>query len=223
MHSFFQALFLTIPTLLCATPPPANSGDALNQLINGNGRYVSGNSLHPSLLNESKNYTAESQDPFAVIVGCSDSRVPPEIIFDQGIGDLFVVRVAGNVIGPIEMDSVEFAVAKLHTPIVIVMGHQNCSAVKATLVGKENVPELDCIYPLIETAFENCAKKAQASAKNAPADKIPLDKAIKCNVVQGVETLKKSPTIAPLIAEKKVQIVGAYYEIATGKISIITE
>ncbi len=220
MRALIQALALTFPTLLCATPPPANSGDALNQLITGNGRYVSGNSLHPSLHNESKSYTLETQDPFAVIVGCSDSRVPPEIIFDQGIGDLFVVRVAGNVVGPIEMDSVEFAVAKLHAPIVIVMGHQNCGAVKATLVGQENVPELDCIYPLIETALDNCAKTTQ---KNGSSDKIPLEKAIKCNVVQGVETLKKSPTIAPLIAEKKVQIVGAYYEIANGKVSIITE
>lgn len=217
MKSLAFSVLVALPVLVSAEVAKPLPAEALTRLVQGNQRYVSGNSLHPNLLSECKNYTLESQEPFAVIVGCSDSRVPPEIVFDQGIGDLFVVRVAGNVVGPIEMDSVEFAVAKLNAPIVVVLGHQNCGAVKATLVGQENVPELDCIYPLIETAMKNCATKG---TKN---NQIPLEKAVKCNVTQGVETLKKSPTIAPLIAEKKVRIVGAYYEIATGKVSIIAE
>lgn len=204
---FLFACVAAVPLFLQAADHKA----ALQALIQGNQRYVSGNSNHPSLAKESLNYTTETQEPIAVIVGCSDSRVPPEIIFDQGIGELFVVRVAGNVVGPIEMDSVEFAVAKLNTPLVIVLGHQNCGAVKAALVGKENVPELDCIYPLIEAAFKGCNLKG----------KDPLFNAIECNVKKGVETLKNSPTIGPFIAQNKVNIVGAYYEIGTGKVTLI--
>lgn len=184
---------------------------ALEMLLEGNMHFVKNEIVHLSYLAEAKDKMLENQTPFAAIVGCSDSRVPPELIFDRGLGELFVVRDAGNVIGPIEMDSVEFAVASLKVPLVIVMGHQNCGAVKATLGGQKNVPELESIYPIIESALDNC----DAIGENR------LTNAIKCNVKKSVETLRNSPTIAPLLKQKKVRVLGAYYEISSGKVTLI--
>lgn len=138
--------------------------------------------------------------------------VPPELIFDRGLGELFVIRVAGNVVGPIEMDSVEFAVARLNVPLVVVLGHQNCGAVRAALMGREHVPELETIYPLIDSALKSC----EHIGANTVVD------AINCNVKKGVETLQKSPTIAPLLAQKRVKVVGAYFDFETGKVNLIS-
>ncbi len=190
------------------TPSP---DQALDMLLEGNAHFVKGEITHCSYITEAKDALLENQTPFAAIVGCSDSRVPPELIFDRGLGELFVVRDAGNVIGPIEMDSVEFAVAKLKVPLVVVIGHQNCSAVKAALLGKDHVPELDQILPLIEAALKPC--------KMHTGDK--LVRAVECNVRKGVETLKASPTIAPFLAKKTVKIVGAYFDISSGKVSLL--
>jgi carbonic anhydrase len=165
---------------------------ALQRLLDGNQHFVNGNSTHPSYVAEAKSKLLEGQNPFAIIIGCSDSRVPPELIFDAGLGDLFVIRDAGNVIGPIEMDSAEFAVDKLNVPIVMVLGHQNCGAIKATLAGKDNVRELESIYPLIQKALKGCTILGES----------PIVNATKCNVKKGVEILKNSPTISPLLAQK---------------------
>ncbi|MFS8564269.1 MAG: hypothetical protein LVR00_08190 [Rhabdochlamydiaceae bacterium] len=145
--------------------------------------------------------------PFAVIVGCSDSRVSPEIIFDQTIGDLFVVRVAGNVIGPIELDSIEYSVDKLDTPLVVILGHQKCGAVSAVLSGSGD-EDIESIAPYIQEAVDE--------TKNMTGD--PLTNAIKANVTNGIKTLKKSRVIGALLKSKKLKIVGAYYELATGKV-----
>ncbi len=184
---------------------------ALAMLMEGNEHFVKGKIIHLSYADEAKDKLLENQNPFAAIIGCSDSRVPPELIFDQGLGDLFVVRDAGNVVGPIEMDSVEFAVAKLNVPLVVVLGHQNCAAVKAALSGRDNVPELDNIFPLIDKAFHACQN-------NVPDE---LIEAIYCNIREGVEILKTSPTIAPFVAKKKVKIVGAYFDFESGKVSLV--
>jgi carbonic anhydrase len=194
-----------------AQPTPMQ---ALSMLMEGNRHFVSNQMTHLSYLKEAKSRLLEQQTPFAVIVGCSDSRVPPEVIFDRGLGELFVVRVAGNVLGPIELDSINFAVQHLKVPIVMVLGHQNCGAVDASLKGKENVPEfLDAIYPLIEEALKNCAT-------NGPN---PLADAISCNVKNGVNILKTSAALAPLIEEKKVKIIGGYFEFDTGKVNLISD
>jgi carbonic anhydrase len=186
---------------------------ALSLLMEGNNHFVKSEMKHLFYAAEAKDKLLEQQTPFAIIVGCSDSRVPPEIIFDRGLGELFVVRIAGNVIGPIEMDSVEFAVKHLNVPLVMVMGHQNCGAVKAVLTESENVPpELDAIYPLIKGALKGC----ETIGANA------LVNAINCNVKKGVETLKKSPVIEPFLIQKKVKVVGAYFNFETGKVQLIS-
>lgn len=187
---------------------------ALSLLIEGNNHFVKGEMQHLSYVTEAKDKLLENQTPFAVIVGCSDSRVPPEVIFDRGLGELFVVRVAGNVLGPIEMGSVEYAIEVLKSPLVMVLGHQNCAAVKASLQGNENVPDfLEAIYPLIKEALKSC----ETIGANA------LVNAIHCNVKKGVETLKNSPIIAPLIDQKKVKIVGAYFDFNSGKVQLIND
>jgi carbonic anhydrase len=211
--SFAMATFICCAALNAATCPPSCQ-EALDCLMDGNNHFVEGKVTHLSYIVEAKDKMLEKQTPFAAIVGCSDSRVPPELIFDRGLGELFVIRDAGNVIGPIEMDSVEFAVSKLKVPLVLVMGHQNCGAIQATLVGKENVPELDNIYPLIEAAFNSCG----GIKKNTP-----LKEAVCCNVKKSVETLKKSPTIAPILAANKVKIVGAYFDFESGKVSLLPD
>jgi carbonic anhydrase len=212
MYKLMAILLLFVCVKADAKTPPSPS-EELNNLMEGNKRFVSGKFTHPYLSKEAKETMAKSQAPFAAIIGCSDSRVPPELLFDCGLGELFVVRDAGNVVGPIELDSVEFAVATLKVPLVIVLGHQNCGAVKATLQGQDNVPELENIFPLIDEAFQNCDE--------SPPD--TLVDAIICNVKNSVEIVKTSPTIAPILAKNKVKIIGAYFEIATGKVCLITD
>ncbi|MEN9343810.1 MAG: carbonic anhydrase [Chlamydiota bacterium] len=206
MKYFFLAPFLLATSCIWASPKTPEQ--AFNSLIEGNKRFLEGKCSHPSHAAEARSDLVEKQIPFAAIIGCSDSRVPPEIIFDQGLGDLFVVRDAGNVIGPIETDSVEFAAMKLEVPLIVVLGHQNCGAIKACLNGKDAVPELDQIFPYIDAAFHRCGKEHP----------LQLKEAIYCNIKNGVETLAKSPTIAPLIQSKKIKVIGAYFEIETGKV-----
>lgn len=212
MHMFLFISFLCFSSIGFSQEKSAPSAPdaALQRLMEGNTRFTSNKCIHKNLGLEGLSQLKEGQEPFAVIVGCSDSRVPPEIIFDQGLGDIFVIRVAGNVIGPIELDSVAYAAEKLHSPIVIVLGHENCGAVKATLLGQDHVPELQNIYPLIAPALKNCQAKKGDILMNA----------IKCNVTQGVNYLKSRPTLAKLVADKKLKIVGGYYDFDHGKVTL---
>jgi carbonic anhydrase len=195
-----------------AAPKAPTPMQALSMLMEGNQHFVKGEMKHISYASEAKDRMLENQTPFAVIVGCSDSRVPPEVIFDRGLGELFVIRVAGNVLGPIEIDSVNFAVKQLNVPLVMVLGHQNCGAVNASLNG--TAPEfLDAIYPLIKEALEKCVTIGPNALANA----------ISCNVKKGVDILKSSSTLAARIEQKKVKIVGGYFEFDTGKVNLISD
>ncbi len=166
-----------------------------------------------SPIRRSKGQDAWKANPFAVIVG-RRFQGAPELIFDRGLGRIIRrARCRANVVGPIEMDSVDFAVGALKVPLVVVLGHQNCGAVKATLAGKAKYPDLGSIIPLIESSLKDCEMIGNSS----------LVDAINCNVSKGVKTLKNAPTIAPLLKEKKVKVVGAYYEIATGKVTLIRD
>lgn len=200
------------PCLTHAAPPTPDKALAL--LMEGNNHFVKGELKQIPHVTGTKYKLLENQTPFAVIVGCSDSRVSPEVIFDQVLGEVFVVRVAGNVLGPIEIGSVEFAVKVLKAPLVMVLGHQNCGAVKASLQGSEHIPDfLGAIYPLIKEALNDCDTVGSNALVNA----------INCNVKNGVGILKKSPIIAPLLEQKKVNVVGAYFNFETGKVNLIAE
>lgn len=187
-----------------------NPESALQRLIEGNERYVNDKLLHPDRTRYRRESLTVSQAPFACIVGCSDSRVSPEIVFDQGIGDLFVVRVAGNVIGPIELDSVDFSGQVLGSSVILVLGHENCGAVNAVLEGQaQGIP---AVAKLIEPAV--------AESKNVKGGN-PLENAVKTNVRLVVEQLKNSSIIKQLIQEKKIAVVGGYYNLGSGKVELI--
>ncbi len=210
-----KIIFALVLVLYSSVVQAANvtSSQALDMLMKGNRNFVQGKSTHPSYVAEARDKHLEGQSPFAVIVSCSDSRVPPELIFDRGLGDLFVVRDAGNVIGPIEMESVIYAIEVLHAPLILVLGHQNCGAVKAALQSAGQSTDFPHILTLIDEAINDCDL----------GDTNPLFNAIKCNVRNSVETLQDSTIIAPLVAQKKVKIVGGYFDIGTGKVSLVSQ
>ncbi len=183
----------------------------LERLMAGNQRFVSETPIHPDQANERREELVSNQEPFAIILSCADSRVPPSIIFDQGIGDLFVVRVAGNVAGPIELDSIEFAADKLRAPLIFVLGHQNCGAVRAVMDGEGVNEDIQDIVPYILPALEK--------AKGLPGD--PLENTIKANVELVIESLKKRPILSKLMEAHKLDIHGGYYEFDQGHVELL--
>lgn len=184
----------------------------LTLLKEGNIRYTDGKSFHPNLESTRRaELAAAGQEPMATILACSDSREPVELIFDRGVGDLFVVRVAGNVAGLSELATIEYGVAHLGTPVLIVMGHSKCGAVTAAVKGGELHGHLPSLVSLIKPA----ADKARGSA---PEDEL-VPRAIELNVWQQVENIfTKSAVVRESIAAGKVQIVGAVYDITSGKV-----
>ncbi|MBX7065843.1 MAG: carbonic anhydrase [Parachlamydiales bacterium] len=184
--------------------------DGLKQLIDGNTRYVQDAPLHPNRGKEQREALVSTQTPFAVIVGCSDSRAAPEIIFDQGVGDLFVVRVAGNVIADIEMDSIEYAVHHLKASVVLVMGHENCGAIKAVIAGQTE--DIEAVAELIQPAVDYTDK-----TKNQ------LYRATTQNAINMKNLILKSSVIKKYMKKGAVEVYASYYNIQSGKVDILEE
>ena len=206
------AAFLLLSSALFADNFPS---DSLERLMQGNQRYVNGKLDHPNREVFRREEIAAGQEPFAVIVCCSDSRVPPEIIFDVGLGDTFIVRVAGNVIGPLETESVLFAVDALHAPLILVLGHSNCGAVKAAMKGGEAAKDIPQIAAKIAPAMKPIAVKKEQG-------KMPtLDEVIKTNVEYVRDQLRAIPLLSLLIKENKLRIVGGFYDLEDGKVSLL--
>jgi carbonic anhydrase len=182
---------------------------ALNELLKGNKRFASqktqGRNRSVFRLRE----VAKGQNPFAAILGCADSRVPSEIIFDQGLGDLFVVRVAGNVATPEEIGSLEFGTLVLGAKVLMVLGHERCGAVKAAIDNKPVPGKISAILDQIQPAVIS-------TSKNSPDRLVEVTIA---NVKLQMATLKASPVIADLINTKKLKIVGAIYDLDTGLVT----
>src|SRR5207253_1841153 len=191
-----------------APGPPAD--EVLRRLREGNERFVKGATVSPRRTPEDFRPLAGGQRPMAVIVGCSDSRVPPEILFDQGVGDLFVIRVAGNIVngaGPIVKGSIAYAVVVLGAPLVMVLGHSECGAVKSALETKpEALPaSIRDLVGLVDTGKQS-----------------DLDRAIAANVRSGVAKLKSlEPTISRYVETKRLKVVGAVYDLASGKVTVV--
>jgi carbonic anhydrase len=189
--------------------------EALQRLLAGNERYVNDNLLHPDRNTERREAVRAQQEPFAIILGCSDSRVPAEIIFDQGVGDLFVVRVAGGVLGPIELDSLQFCVKYLHSSLIVVLGHAKCGAVKGVLQG--NTTEIGSISCRIDPVIQHCKQ----NHPDCP-DSDLLDLCIRANVKNVVEEIRTSHVISQYVRDRKVDVVGGYYDLNTGKVEILS-
>lgn len=202
-------------------PAAAREPDAvLAKLLEGNKRFVSGQtSLLSRRRPEDFRALAEGQAPLAVIVGCADSRVAPELIFDQGVGDLFVIRVAGNIVdgaGPTVKGSIEYAVAELGVRLIMVLGHSQCGAVAAAI---EHIEADDALPGSIGDLIRPI-RPAVAAAKGQPGDK--LDNVIAANVKAGVERLKAAdPILSKAAKAGELKVVGATYELGTGEVKVL--
>jgi carbonic anhydrase len=190
--------------------------EALEKLLEGNKRFTGAEREYPNQKAQHRKSTAkEGQKPFVSILSCSDSRVPIEHVFDVGIGEIFVVRVAGNVADKIEIGSLEYGTGHLGTPLLVVMGHTKCGAVTAVVtksaVGGNVVSIVKDIQPAVD--------KAKADYPSLPEDEL-IPKAIKANVWKAVEDiLKNSEEIRKLVKDGKLKVVGALYDIETGVVT----
>ncbi len=188
--------------------------EAKKLLTEGNQRYISGNVLNDDLSNTKREeLVSKGQHPFATILSCSDSRVPPEIIFDQALGDIFVIRNAGNVIAADALGSIEYGAEHLHTPIIVVLGHESCGAVKATVDGGGKA----------EGNIDNIVKKINKSLEKVKSSGVSGNKLYEeCeneNIINSINEIKNSAVIKELEEEKKVVVVGAKYDINTGEVT----
>ncbi|MDQ8936090.1 carbonic anhydrase [Acinetobacter rudis] len=195
--------------------------EALERLKLGNQRFVSGEVKHrPLLEHQQRAEMAEEQHPFAIVLGCSDSRVPAELVFDQGLGDLFVIRVAGNVVAPSQVGSVEFAAERYDCPVVIVLGHSHCGAIQATidtLMNPDRPPSAN-LMSIVNRVRPSVEILMQTELKN---DLCKLSKhAVRSNVFASVNQLRHgSAVLENLIEKKMLQVIGAEYSLETGQVT----
>jgi len=201
-----------------AAPPPnaIPPADALKRLLDGNARYAA-NAPREKDFSAGRAARAQAQYPFAAILSCADSRVAPELAFDEGPGELFVVRVAGNFVNPDLLASLEYGVQFLGAPFIFVLGHSRCGAIDATIKVLKTKAALPGHLPDLVTAL----KPAVIIAEKTKSGDL-LDNAIAENVRRQVANLKAAkPVIAKFYAEKKIDIAGGVYDLQTGKITVV--
>lgn len=193
----------------------------LEILLQGNERFSEDHPIHPDQTLARLRDLSVGQHPVAAIVSCSDSRVPPELVFDQGLGDLFVIRNAGNIVGDYEIGSLEYAIEHLEVPLVIILGHTKCGAISAFVDHDHDHSHhySDYIQKIID--FIDAEEEEKALPRDLPDF---YEKAIEANVMHGIHELKnKVPSVNQLIEAKKLRVVGAIYDVDTGKVSILEE
>jgi carbonic anhydrase len=177
--------------------------------MDGNKRFTSGKlTAHQEDLAILKQHTEEKQEPFAAVLSCADSRVPVELVFDQSIGHVFVTRVAGNIVTPEIIGSLEYGAAVLGTKVILVMGHSGCGAVKATIQGKEVPGQISSLFPHIQPAVD------QAGAN--------LESATKANAKTQAALLRQASTvISEMVKEGKLRVVAGYYDLGSGAVTMV--
>jgi carbonic anhydrase len=198
-----------------AEPAISNAEEALLRLQEGNQRYSANKTVDPNQTETRRVELAQGQHPFATILGCVDSRVPPELVFDRGLGDLFVIRTAGQVLDQAVIGSLEFGAAELGIPLLVVLGHEKCGAVKATIETLEKHAKaegsieflVEKIAPAVETARQQTGEL--------------LDNAVRANVALVVSQLKASPILAEAMHAGKLKIVGGRYDLDTGLVEFL--
>lgn len=223
MKHVYKSIYVAlISVIFLYTTLPAAGGHetglkkevAIQKLMQGNKRYVKNKVTHPNQNQKRRAELTQGQHPYAVIVTCSDSRVSPEILFDQGLGDLFVIRIAGNVVDDNAMGSIEYAVEHLGTNLIVVLGHSNCGAVGATVKGGEIPGHIKSICDAIKPAVEK--------AKKLPGDL--LENSIQNNVEMVVEKIRSSePILNELVKKEKIMVVPAEYNISSGEVTLLKE
>ena len=191
---------------------PLTPHDALARLMAGNARFVAYKEQHPDESRARRKELTGGQHPFAVILGCSDSRVPPELLFDEGLGDLFVIRVAGNVVDDDILASIEYAVEHLGTKLVVVLGHERCGAVSAAVSGESPVGHLGTLLSAI--------KPSVAATANSPGDHV--HNCVVENARRVAQQIRESePVLKAAIKREGLKVVAADYELDTGKVRLL--
>lgn len=209
-----------VPTSSPQAAPPqeatvTNADQALQRLKEGNQRYVAGAMTRPHQTADRRAEVAKGQKPFAIVFGCVDSRVPPELVFDRGLGDLLVIRTAGHAVDNAAIGSVEFGVEELGIPLVVVLGHQKCGAVAATIEAIERRAKPHGALAALIKAIKPAVQKVRGQ----PGDL--LDNAVRANVELTVRRLRASKILAGFIEKGKVRIVGGHYDLNTGVVDTI--
>lgn len=198
-------------------PYPRNASEGLLRLKTGNRRFMDDQSIHTHENASWRHQLVQEQKPFATVIGCSDSRVPPEMIFGVGFGDIFTIRLAGNIIAEDVIGTLQYGVAHLHTPLVVVMGHENCGAVTATveeMLGKSRELEhIEALLGLIRPGLSELDLKLDRKSL--------LHAAVEANVRWSMQQLMAFPEAKRALREKRVTLVGAVYELNTGKVRFL--
>lgn len=191
-----------------------SADQALVRLVQGNQRYAQNKAHHPNQTLARRRELEAGQHPFAVILSCADSRVPPELIFDQGLGDLFVIRVAGNIADNDDLGSIEYAVEQLDIKLIVVLGHEKCGAVTAAVEGANEPGHLKAIISAIQAAIQE--------AKNLPGDRI--HNCMLANVRHVARQIRGSePVLKDLIQKDGVKVVAAYYALDSGVVTLLDQ
>lgn len=190
-----------------------SSSEAIQKLKEGNKRFVENSAQHPDETIEIKKEMIKGQHPFVVILSCSDSRVPPELIFDQGLGDIFEIRNAGNVLNEHVIGSIEYAVMHCGVKLIVIMGHQDCGAIAATLGGVSETKYIKALEDSIQPAIEDCKSKGL---------EVNSDNVVKAHVMQDIDELfQKDFDLVKYMKKNNVKIVPAYYHIDSGKVDFL--
>ena len=215
--SILASLCIVLIASVSLTFANAQKGeDAFNKLMEGNKRFVSGSLSQKDVGDTRRKELTKGQAPFAIVVTCSDSRVSPEIMFDQGLGELFVIRVAGNVLDPVSLGSIEYAAEHLHSPLLILLGHGSCGAVTAAVDAKGK-PEGN-IGEIVKKILPAVKK---ANAKGGSKDEV-LNNAIRENVLLTHSyMLKKSPVLKHLVESGELKVVTGVYHLDSGSVEVL--
>jgi carbonic anhydrase len=196
---------------------PANAippDQALARLMDGNKRYSQSKEQHPDETLARRRELENAQHPFAVILSCADSRVPPELIFDQGLGDLFVIRVAGNIAADDDLGSIEYAVEHLHTKLIVVLGHEKCGAVSAAVEGANAPGHLNSLLSAIQPSVD--------ATRHLPGDKI--HNCVRANALRVARQIRESePVLNEFVQKEGVKVVAADYALDSGIVSLLDE
>jgi carbonic anhydrase len=195
--------------------PTMSAEQSLKLLLEGNQRFVAGKLEHPNQTAERRAEVAKGQHPFASVLACSDSRTPPEIIFDRGLGDIFTVRVAGNVADQVVIESLDYSVKHLGVQVVMVLGHRRCGAVIAAVDGHEGTADQD-VGPMLSEL-----RPAVAASKGEAGD--PVENAVRENVKLVMKNLATSQELSAMVKSGELKIVGGIYDLDTGTIEMLKD
>ena len=207
------ALVFNVNTSFAHNIDNLSADEALKKLKQGNKRFVQLHQKHPDESGKRRKEMLKGQHPFVIILSCSDSRVPPELIFDQGLGDIFEIRNAGNVLNPHVIGSIEYAVMHCGVKLIVIMGHQDCGAINATLSGVSETKYIKALEDSIQPAVEKCIlNKIEVNSDNV----------VKAHVMQDIEELmEQDHALVEYMKKHDVKIVPAYYHLDSGKVEFL--